>query len=431
MVTDFISLGIKGELVDILSNYGIKQPTPIQEQSIPLIRKGRDVIGHSQTGTGKTLAFALPMVQKIKKDLHLIQALIITPTRELAIQITEEMEKLAEPLGINVLSIYGGRDIERQKRGISGHPQIVIGTPGRILDHLKKRTITFGKVEMLVLDEADQMIKLGFLEEVEVILSQTPPSRQTMLFSATIPKGIRSLVAKYMRKPTEVRIHTKNVTLDAIKQIAIETTEGEKEENLVKLMNQFNPYLAMVFCISKERVIKLNEALIQRGFMSDELHGEMSQSKREQVMKKFRSAKLQILVATDIAARGLDIEGVTHVFNYDVPKSLEYYIHRIGRTGRAGEEGTAVTLVTQEEMESLRKIEAGIGTRLERWTDENQDRLMGDKLDTFVLKRLEEKKVSARTPRPRSASGGPRTTNGPRAKQFSKFKGTEKKGRKK
>lgn len=410
MASDFFSLGIKGNLQDILSGYGIKEPTPIQEQTIPLLLKGRDVIGHSQTGTGKTLAFALPIVQRIKKDVPFVQALIITPTRELASQITEEIEKLADPLEINVLSLYGGKDVERQKRSLAGQPQIVIGTPGRILDHLKQRTINFGRLQMLVLDEADQMIKMGFLEDVDTIISVTPPARQTMLFSATIPRGIRSLVAKYMRKPNEIRIQTRNVTLDEIKQVVIEVPEEEKEDTLCKLIDQFNPYLAVVFCISKERVIKLNEALIKRGYMCDELHGELSQNKREQVMKKFRSAKLQILVATDIAARGLDIEGVTHVFNYDVPKTLEYYIHRIGRTGRAGEEGVAVSLVSQTEMELLRKIEAGVGMRIERWTDENQDNPMADKLERFIPKKLHENDKPSRNPRPRNPSAGrPRT----------------------
>lgn len=366
MATDFSALGIRREIYDILRESGITQPTPIQVQAIPMLLAGKDVIGQSQTGTGKTLAFVLPILETIDKNKPTVQALIITPTRELALQITNEVTKLADKLGINVLSVYGGQDVDRQIHKLKGGTQIVVGTPGRLMDHLRRKTIYLSGVTKLVLDEADQMLHMGFLEDVEELVRQTSSKRQTMLFSATMPSKIRGLALRYMNKPVDIRVQTQNVTLDEIKQIIVEIPEPEKMDKLCSLMEEYRPYLAIVFCHTKKRVIAVTAALVQKGFDADELHGDLSQPQREQVMRRFRDAKIQILVATDIAARGLDVEGVTHVINYDIPRDVDSYIHRIGRTGRAGEQGMAITLIDPHEQPFVRMIEEGISVSIEK-----------------------------------------------------------------
>ncbi|MBP2660252.1 MAG: box helicase domain protein [Firmicutes bacterium] len=360
MQKDFTALGIRREIGAILAENGITKPTEIQVQAIPAIMSGKDVVGQSQTGTGKTLAFILPILEKIEISKPIVQALIITPTRELALQITREVAKLADQLGIQVLSVYGGQDVDRQIKKLKGGAQIVIGTPGRLMDHLRRETIQLENVTKLVLDEADQMLHMGFLEDVEELVRQTSNKRQTMLFSATMPSKIRGLADRYMRKPLDIRIQTKNITLDEIKQIMVEVPESEKIAKLSSMIDEYRPYLAIVFCHTKKRAMAVNMALSQKGYETDELHGELSQPKREQVMKRFREAKIQILVATDIAARGLDVEGVTHIFNYDIPHDVDSYIHRIGRTGRAGQAGMAITLIDPHEQPYVRLIEQGI-----------------------------------------------------------------------
>ncbi|MEN6413060.1 MAG: DEAD/DEAH box helicase [Veillonellales bacterium] len=366
MSSDFTALGIRREINDSLRDSGITSPTPVQLQAIPLLMAGKDLIAQSQTGTGKTLAFLLPILEKIKISAPYVQALIVTPTRELARQITKETTKLAQPMGINVLSAYGGEAVEQQIRKLKGNPHIVIGTPGRLLDHARRKTLQLSGVSTLVIDEADQMLHMGFLEDMEEIIAQTSGKRQTMLFSATMPAKIRALASQYMKQPVNISIESSHVTLDEIKQITVELAEADKLDKLCGMIDRYQPYLAIVFCHTRERVISVNTALSQRGYASDELHGELTQAKRTQVMRRFSSAKLQILVATDIAARGLDIEGVTHVFNYDIPHDAESYIHRIGRTGRAGETGTAVTFVTPAEHLYLRLIEQAIRAPIEK-----------------------------------------------------------------
>lgn len=363
MPTDFLSLGVTPELNEILKKQGVKVPTPVQMQAIPLLLSGKDIVAQAQTGTGKTFAFLLPILQRINGNKPYIQALIITPTRELAIQITSELKKLA--INANVLAAYGGQDVERQIKKLKGSIHIVVGTPGRILDHLRRGTITLSGVKMLVLDEADQMLHMGFLPDVEGIISQTSPKRQTMLFSATIPASIRTLARRYMKNPADIQIESKRITLDEIRQMVVATTDRGKQETLFKLIDEFRPYLALIFCRTKRRAIALNGALLDHGYLSDELHGDLSQAKREQVMKRFRDAKIQILVATDVAARGLDVEGITHVFNYDIPEDADSYIHRIGRTGRAGEKGLAITLAVPRNAFQLQAIEKGIGMSIE------------------------------------------------------------------
>jgi len=366
-VTDFAKLGVSEGRVSILKAMGIVKPTPVQEETIPIVKAGHDVISQAQTGTGKTLAFVLPMLDKIRTDVPQVQGLILTPTRELAIQITGEIKKLLKPEdGIQVLAVYGGQDVEAQLHKLKGGMHLIVATPGRLLDHLRRETIALDGVKMLVLDEADQMLHMGFLTEVEDILRQTPYKKQTMLFSATMPPKIRELAERILRNPQHVTVKAERVTVKDIRQWVVETTDRNKQATLVKLLEETRPYLSIIFCRTKRRANTLNVALQEMGYESDELHGDLSQSKREQVMKRFRDAKLQLLVATDVAARGLDVEGVTHVFNYDVPLDVESYIHRIGRTGRAGEKGLAITLIAPKDRHEFADIENGIQMAMER-----------------------------------------------------------------
>lgn len=366
MSDDFAGLGIRPELVQALQRSGLKEPTPVQTQTIPLLLEGRDVVAQAQTGTGKTLAFLLPVLQRIDLNQPAVQALILTPTRELAIQITAEAKKLAPSVGANVLAVYGGQDVERQINKLAGETQVVVATPGRLLDHLGRGTVDLKHVSMLVLDEADQMLHMGFLPEVEGVIQRTARHRCTSLFSATMPDEIRSLARRYMRTPAQVKVQSRRITLDAIQQVVVETSEQGKVDALCQKLDEYNPYLGVIFCRTKLRADQLYDALTTRGYNADVLHGDLSQAKREQVMRRFREARIQFLVATDVAARGIDVEGVTHVFNYDIPHDVESYIHRIGRTGRAGETGVAVTFVTQRDYEHLRLIEKGIQSTLSR-----------------------------------------------------------------
>jgi len=368
-LSEFSALGIRSEVTRALQSQGLIRPTPIQEKAIPLVLTGQDVRVQAQTGTGKTLAFLLPMLEKVEPHKPTIQALIIAPTRELALQVTQEATKLLTYVkGVHVLSVYGGQDIEQQLRGLQGSIQIVVGTPGRLLDHVRRGTLDLSDVAMLVLDEADQMLQLGFLTEVKQLFAETPTDRQPMLFSATMPAQIRSLATRYMRDPVDVSIPTETITVADIKQWVVETTDRTKQETLRNLLDFYRPRRAILFCRTKRRVSTLNEALQAHGYECDELHGDLSQAKREDVMKRFRQGQLPILVATDVAARGLDVEGVTHVFNYDIPHDVESYVHRIGRTGRAGEKGVAITLIAPKDRVDLGAIEKGIHTSVEKLT---------------------------------------------------------------
>lgn len=363
---DFLQLGIRKEINHTLKSLGIVAPTSIQERTIPSVMEGKDVIAQAQTGTGKTLTFVLPILEKIDVHNSDVQALILTPTRELAQQVSKEIKRMVENVeGINVLAVYGGQDVKHQLKKLKGAMHIVVATPGRLLDHIRRETIDLSTIQMLVLDEADQMLDMGFLPEVDDIIHETLSSRQTMLFSATISKEIKALAKKYMIEPEFIEVKAKKVTVEEIKQVVIETTDRRKQETLLHLIQEHRPFLAIIFCRTKIRAIKLHEALLVNGYKSDELHGDLSQSKREKAMKRFREAKTQFLVATDVAARGLDVEGVTHVYNYDIPHDVESYVHRIGRTGRAGGDGVAYTLVAPKDLEFLRMIEKGIHQRLE------------------------------------------------------------------
>ncbi|GAB6429616.1 DEAD/DEAH box helicase [Bacillus luti] len=364
---NFLELGISETFNHTLRENGITEATPIQEQAIPVIMSGKDIIGQAKTGTGKTLAFVLPILEKIDPASGDVQALIVAPTRELALQITTEIKKmLVQREDINVLAIYGGQDVAQQLRKLKGNTHIVVATPGRLLDHIRRETIDLSNLSTIVLDEADQMLYFGFLYDIEDILDETPGSKQTMLFSATMPKDIKKLAKRYMDEPQMIQVQSEEVTVNTIEQRVIETTDRAKPDALRFVMDRDQPFLAVIFCRTKVRASKLYDDLKGRGYNCAELHGDIPQAKRERVMKSFREAKIQYLIATDVAARGLDVDGVTHVFNYDIPEDVESYIHRIGRTGRAGGSGLAITFVAAKDEKHLEEIEKTLGAPLQR-----------------------------------------------------------------
>ena len=368
----FEELHLPRAICDVLREQGIRRPMPVQEQAIPALRSGRDAIVQSQTGTGKTLAFLLPILEKIKIAAPVTQVLIVTPTRELTQQIAKVASVLGAAIGVQTLAIFGGQDIERQILKLGRHPQLIIGTPGRLLDHLRRRTIHLDHVNRIVLDEADEMMRRGFLEDVEALLSEIAGDHQLLLFSATMPDRVRSLSRRFMRGPVQIAIEPEKATLETIEQVIVDTTEETKLDTLCEMINTYQPYLAMVFCHTKQRVSMVAMELARRGYLADELHGDLTQVQRTRVLGQFRAARLQILVTTDIAARGLDIEGVTHIFNYDIPQDAEWYVHRIGRTGRAGQKGIAITFVNARQYEKLRKIEGEIKSRIAKKKSERQ-----------------------------------------------------------
>ena len=353
----FKELGLETELLKAVERSGFEEATPIQEETIPLALAGKDVIGQAQTGTGKTAAFGLPMLQKIDTKNHSLQGLVIAPTRELAIQTQEELYRLGRDKKIRVQAVYGGADIGRQIRGLKDHPHIVVGTPGRLLDHINRRTLKLETVETLVLDEADEMLNMGFLEDIEKIISKVPGARQTLLFSATMPPAIKSIGVKFMKDPEHVKIKAKEMTADLIDQYYVRSKDFEKFDIMTRLLDVQTPDLTIVFGRTKRRVDELARGLEARGYKAEGIHGDLSQQKRMSVLRSFKNGNLDILVATDVAARGLDISGVTHVYNYDIPQDPESYVHRIGRTGRAGKGGMSVTFVTPNEMDYLHVIE--------------------------------------------------------------------------
>lgn len=354
----FSELGLNEALLKAIRRSGFEEATPIQEETIPLALAGKDVIGQAQTGTGKTAAFGLPILQKLSKQHKSIQALIIEPTRELAIQTQEELFRLGRDEHARVQVVYGGADIGRQIRSLKHHvPAILVGTPGRLLDHLKRQTISLAAVKTVVLDEADEMLDMGFIHDIESILHYAEKREQTLLFSATMPSSITKIGEKFMKKPAVVKIKAKELTADLIDQYFVRAKEAEKFDIMCRLIDVQGPDLALVFGRTKRRVDELTRGLQARGYNAAGIHGDLSQARRMSVLKRFRAGKLDILVATDVAARGLDISGVTHVYNYDIPQDPDSYVHRIGRTGRAGKNGVSVTFVTPNEIGYMRTIE--------------------------------------------------------------------------
>lgn len=372
----FQTLGVTPFISDLLHKQGIDEPTEIQAQSIPALFKGRDVLAQAQTGTGKTLAFLLPALQQIRTDLSREQVLIVAPTRELAKQIADVAETLAPALSVDVLSLIGGKTIENQLQKLHRHPHIIIGTPGRLLDHCNRNSLDLSNVKRVIVDEADQMLQAGFLEDIDMLISMTPKSRQLLFFSATIPDKIRNLAKKHMTHPLVLNVREgETIALETIEQRIYMVSEEHKLDLLCRMLTDMNPYLAIVFCNTKERTSILASDLIARGFNIGELHGDMSQGRRTQVLRDFAKAKTQILVATDIAARGIDIEGITHVFSYDVPHDVDYYIHRIGRTGRAGSEGLAIMFATAANETWVRRIEHNIQATITKYAANGQVRV--------------------------------------------------------
>ncbi|QTD39582.1 DEAD/DEAH box helicase [Sporosarcina sp. Te-1] len=356
-MTKFSDLNISESTQKSLQRMGFEEATPIQEGTITFGMEGRDVIGQAQTGTGKTAAFGIPIIEKIDMNDPSVQALIIAPTRELAIQVSEEIYKVGYGKRARVLTVYGGQEIGRQIRALRNNPQIVVGTPGRILDHINRRTLKLNKVQTLVLDEADEMLNMGFIEDINTILENVPAERQTLLFSATMPGPIRKIAETFMKDPEIVKIKSKEMTVENIEQFFVKSQESEKFDILTRLLNVHQPELAIVFGRTKRRVDELSHALSIRGYLAEGIHGDLTQAKRMSVLRQFKDNKIDVLVATDVAARGLDISGVTHVYNFDIPQDPESYVHRIGRTGRAGKSGVAVTFVTPREMSYLRVVE--------------------------------------------------------------------------
>ncbi|WP_453992222.1 DEAD/DEAH box helicase [Bacillus nitroreducens] len=353
----FNELGISQDLMKSISKMGFEEATPIQSQTIPLALQGHDVIGQAQTGTGKTAAFGIPLIENVDVKNDNIQGIVIAPTRELAIQVSEELHKIGHFNRVRILPIYGGQDISRQIRSLKKHPHIIVGTPGRVIDHINRKTLKLQNVKTVVLDEADEMLNMGFIEDIEAILKGVPEQRQTLLFSATMPGPIQRIAERFMREPKIVKVKAKEVTVPNIQQYYLEVQEKKKFDVLTRLLDIQSPELAIIFGRTKRRVDELSEALNLRGYAAEGIHGDLSQAKRISVLRKFKEGSIEVLVATDVAARGLDISGVTHVYNFDIPQDPESYVHRIGRTGRAGKTGMAMTFVTPREIGQLKNVE--------------------------------------------------------------------------
>ncbi len=354
----FADLEISNAMTKAVGDLGYKEPTPIQAQTIPPILQGRDVTGQAKTGTGKTAAFGIPLLERIKPQDRSVQGLILCPTRELAIQVERELSLLAKyKSGIRTLAIYGGRSINPQIDALKRGVQIVVGTPGRLLDHARRKTLRLDAVKMVVVDEADVMLDMGFVNDIEAILRQTPSDRQTLFFSATLPKAVLALTKKYQRNPQFIRIETRGLTVAQVRQEYYEIPAPSKRKALERLLNVYNPFLTLVFCNTKRRVDRVAKVMKGHGFRVESLHGDMNQSQRNQVMRKFRNGDLAVLVASDVAARGLDVENIDLVVNYDLPRELDLYVHRIGRTGRAGKSGAAVSFATGLELRQIKDIQ--------------------------------------------------------------------------
>ncbi|WP_019777822.1 DEAD/DEAH box helicase [Streptococcus sobrinus] len=353
----FTELHLAEDILQAVEKAGFVEPSPIQEMTIPLALEGKDVIGQAQTGTGKTAAFGLPTLNKIDIDNNVIQALVIAPTRELAVQSQEELFRFGREKGVKVRSVYGGSSIDKQIKALRSGAHIVVGTPGRLLDLIKRKALKLNHIETLILDEADEMLNMGFLEDIEAIISHVPDERQTLLFSATMPDAIKRIGVKFMKEPEHVKIAAKELTSDNVEQFYIRVKEREKFDTMTRLIDVEQPELSIVFGRTKRRVDELTRGLKLRGYRAEGIHGDLDQNKRLRVIRDFKNDNLDILVATDVAARGLDISGVTHVYNYDIPQDPESYVHRIGRTGRAGKSGKSVTFVSPNEMGYLSIIE--------------------------------------------------------------------------
>ena len=390
---------IDERIIRAVKEMGFESMTPIQEKAIPALLEGKDIIGQAQTGTGKTAAFGIPMIQMIDQNAKGTQGIVLCPTRELAIQAAEELRKYAKFMpGIKVLPIYGGQDISKQIRSLSGNVQIVVGTPGRVMDHMRRHTLRLKNIKTIVLDEADEMLNMGFREDIETVLREIPSEHQTALFSATMPQPILDITHTYQKEDTiNIQIQRKELTIPLVKQYYYEVKRQNKEEVCARLLDYYNPKLSLIFCNTKKMVDDLTENLKGRGYFAEGLHGDLSQAQRDKVMNGFRSGNVEILIATDVAARGIDVDDVEAVFNYDVPQDIEYYVHRIGRTGRAGRSGRSFTLVVGKEIYKIRDIERICHTKIKpRSVPTAADITVAkaDKIFTEVLKTLQGNDLS-------------------------------------
>src|SRR5215204_3108018 len=370
-MTTFADLGLSESTLEALAHLGYASPTPIQEQAIPPLLEGRDVIGQAQTGTGKTAAFGLPLIEYVATSSEDVEALVLTPTRELCIQVTQALRAYGSKKGVDIVAVFGGAPIRDQMTRLRrGDGQVVVGTVGRVMDLMSRHSLMLDSARYVVLDEADEMLDLGFLEDVETILSRTPSGRQTALFSATMPPPIRGLADKFMYDPEVVKVRAATLTIDTVDQYYVEVkSDRDKAEALAKVLKAERPEQAIIFARTKIGADRLSRSLGDKGIRVKTLHGDMSQGARDGVMIAFKGGRERLLVATDIAARGLDISGVSHVINYDLPNSPEVYVHRIGRTGRAGHEGTAISLMTIKQQRDLDAIRKHANTEIEEWTE--------------------------------------------------------------
>ncbi len=363
----FKELGLSKESLDVLKNKGFEVPTPIQEQVIPVaLTTNKDIVGQAQTGTGKTAAFGLPIIELLEEKSHTVKALVLTPTRELAIQVSEEINSLKGSKRLSVIPVYGGQSIELQLRALRKGVDIVVGTPGRILDHIRRNTLKLDDISFLVLDEADEMLNMGFIEDVTEIMKVTSSDKRTMLFSATMPAAIMDIAKKYMKDHEVFRVAKAQLTVSATDQIYFEVRESDKFEALCRIIDIEEEFYGLVFCRTKKDADKIAHHMIERGYDADALHGDMSQAMREKILNKFKKGIINILVATDVAARGIDVQNLTHVINYALPRDPESYVHRIGRTGRAGKEGNAVTFITPREYSQFKRIRDRAKTNIRR-----------------------------------------------------------------
>ncbi len=358
--------GLDERILRAVSDMGFENMTPIQAQAIPVFMQGKDLIGQARTGTGKTAAFGIPILEMVEPEDKSLQALILCPTRELAIQAAEEIRKFGKYMeGIKVLPIYGGQDIVKQIRSLKGGVQVVVGTPGRVMDHMRRHTLKLNNLRVIVLDEADEMLNMGFREDIETILSDIPHDHQTGLFSATMPKAILNITKTYQKKDAvKISLSVGDITVPQVKQYYYEVKQKNKDEVISRLLDYYNPGRSLIFCNTKKKAAELAETLKGRGYFAEGFHGDMTQAERERIMNGFRKGFVEILIATDVAARGIDVSDVEAVFNYDVPQDIEYYVHRIGRTGRAGKSGRSFTLVVGKEVYKIRDIENVCKTKI-------------------------------------------------------------------
>lgn len=383
----FSNLDISENIQKAIKDLGFEEASPIQSEAIPILLQGRDIVGQAETGSGKTAAFAIPVIERLDLNKRETQAIVLCPTRELVVQVAEEFRKLTKYMPrISVVPVYGGQPIDRQLKLLRDNPQVIIGTPGRTMDHMRRKSLKLSGVTMVVLDEADEMLDMGFLDDIKEILSQTSPERQTILFSATMARQILDITKRFQKDPIVINVIQKRLSTPNIKQMYLEVSERSKPEVLARLLDLHGLKLALVFCNTKRQVDFLVETLKTRGFFADALHGDLSQPARDKVMNGFRKGTVEILVATDVAGRGIDVKGIEAVFNYDLPRDDEDYVHRTGRTARAGTAGMAFSFITGREFNQLKRIERSQGIQITRHAMPTLDEVESTRLNTFSAK---------------------------------------------